>query len=87
MSLLSILGEITLFNYIRKLLSHKHDSESTTYSDPNPIIIDEHDDLAAHDDYLRTYKSHDLYESYDSYDYEAAEDFDTMDTYDELEDF
>lgn len=84
MSLLSILGEITLFNYIRKLLSRRHNSESTTYSDPNPIIIDEPDDLAAYDDNLCSYKSHELF---DSYDYETAEDFDTMDTYDELEDF
>lgn len=84
MSLLSILGEITLFNYFRKLLGHKHDSESATYSDPNPIIIDERDDLAAYNDDLCSYEPHD---SYDSYDYEAAEDFDTMDTYDELDDF
>lgn len=84
MSLLSILGEITLFNYFRKLLGHKHDSESATYSDPNPIIIDERDDLAAYNDDLCSYEPHD---PYDSYDYEAAEDFDTMDTYDELDDF
>lgn len=82
MSLLSILGEITLFNYFRKLLSHRHDSESTTYSDPNPIIIDETDNLAAYND--ASGESHDLY---DSYVYEADEYFDTLDTYDELDDF
>lgn len=82
MSLLSILGEITLFNYFRKLLSHRHDSESATYSDPNPIIIDETDNLAAYDD-----ASNGSYDLSDSYVYEAAEDFDTLDTYDELDDF